>query len=127
MTASERLAELGIILPAVAKPLAAYGRMGEQSAGKDTTIGHWEIAGLVTNKPFPLFPHGFPPELIRSIEQAIGQLVETVSHSPIWKDTATDSEKTVINQPRGVEITYRVTAINTNGPGPAVTSTQVVL
>jgi len=45
----------------------------------------------------------------------------------VWKDTATDSEKTVINQPRGVEITYRVTAVNTNGPGPAVTSTQVVL
>ncbi len=44
-----------------------------------------------------------------------------------WKDTATDSEKTVINQPRGVEITYRVTAVNTNGPGPAVTSEQVVL
>ena len=45
----------------------------------------------------------------------------------LWKDTATDSEKTVISQPRGVEITYRVTALNTNGPGPAVTSTQVVL
>jgi len=45
----------------------------------------------------------------------------------IWKDTATDSEKAVINQPRSVEITYRVTAVNTNGPGPAVTTTQVVL
>lgn len=45
----------------------------------------------------------------------------------VWKETATDSEKTVINQPRGVEITYRVTAVNTNGPGPAVTSEQVVL
>jgi len=45
----------------------------------------------------------------------------------IWKDTATGSEKTVITQPRGVEITYRVTAVNKNGPGPAVTSDQVVL
>lgn len=43
-----------------------------------------------------------------------------------WKDTATDSEKTVISQPRGVEIADRVTAVNTNGPGPSVTSEQVV-
>ncbi len=45
----------------------------------------------------------------------------------IWKDTATDTEKTVIDQPRIVEITYRVTAVNTNGPGPTATSEQVVL
>jgi phosphopentomutase len=45
--------------------------MAEQSAGKDSTAGHWEVAGLVTDEPFPLFPHGFPPELMRSIEQAI--------------------------------------------------------
>jgi hypothetical protein len=45
----------------------------------------------------------------------------------VWKDTATDSEKTVINQPRGVEITFRVTAVNKNGSGPSVTSEQVVL
>jgi phosphopentomutase len=47
--------------------------MAEQSVGKDSTTGHWEIAGLVTSDPFPLFPHGFPPELTRSIEQAIGR------------------------------------------------------
>ncbi|MBI1784700.1 hypothetical protein HYR69_06100 [Candidatus Sumerlaeota bacterium] len=45
----------------------------------------------------------------------------------VWKETATDSEKTVINQPRGVEITFRVTAVNKNGKGPSVTSEQVVL
>jgi phosphopentomutase len=41
--------------------------------GKDSTTGHWEIAGLVTSDPFPLFPHGFPPELIQELEHAIGR------------------------------------------------------
>ena len=45
----------------------------------------------------------------------------------VWSDQATQTEKTVINQPRGAEITYRVTAVNNNGSGPAVTSGQVVL
>jgi phosphopentomutase len=58
-------------IPPHEKPEACFGRMAEQSAGKDSTTGHWEIAGLVTSEPFPLFPRGFPPELIRSIEQAI--------------------------------------------------------
>ena len=53
------------------KPQACFGKMAEQSAGKDSTAGHWEIAGLVTDKPFPLFPHGFPPELLHNLEQAI--------------------------------------------------------
>ena len=55
------------------KPQACFGRMAEQSAGKDSTTGHWEIAGLVTDEPFPLFPHGFPPEFVQSLEQAIGR------------------------------------------------------
>lgn len=45
----------------------------------------------------------------------------------VWKETATETEKTLIDQPRGVEITYRVAAVNNNGSGPAVTSEQVVL
>jgi len=60
-------------VPPQKKPQACFGRMAEQSAGKDSTTGHWEIAGLVTCEPFPLFPHGFPPELVRSLEQAIGR------------------------------------------------------
>jgi len=53
-------------------PLAAYGRMAEKSPGKDTTTGHWEIAGIVMNQPFPTYPHGFPPEVIEPFEKAIG-------------------------------------------------------
>lgn len=45
-------------------PIAAYGRCMEQSAGKDTTTGHWEIAGLILENPFPTFPDGFPSEII---------------------------------------------------------------
>ena len=60
-------------VPPQEKPQACFGKMAEQSVGKDSTTGHWEIAGLVTSDPFPLFPHGFPPELIQSLEQAIGR------------------------------------------------------
>ncbi len=59
-------------VPAVPAPLAAYGRMAERSAGKDTTTGHWEIAGIVLDRPFPVYPHGFPPEVIAAFEKAIG-------------------------------------------------------
>ncbi len=53
-------------------PLAAYGKAIEQSAGKDTTTGHWEICGVILEKPFPTFPNGFPKEFIARFEQAIG-------------------------------------------------------
>ena len=45
-------------------PIAQYGILKEKSKGKDTTTGHWEIAGLVSEKPFATFPDGFPKELI---------------------------------------------------------------
>ena len=45
------------------KPLAVYGRMREASRGKDTTIGHWEIAGVISKKPLPVYPDGFPKEI----------------------------------------------------------------
>ncbi len=51
---------------------AFYGKMAETSAGKDTTTGHWEIAGVVTLKPFPTYPHGFPQDLIKKFVKAIG-------------------------------------------------------
>src|SRR5690606_2110566 len=47
----------------VAAPLAAYGKMAERSPGKDTTTGHWEMAGIILTKPFPVYPNGFPPEI----------------------------------------------------------------
>ena len=62
-------------VPAEPAPLAAYGRMAEFSPAKDTTIGHWEIAGLITPEPFPTYPHGFPQELIAEYERRIGRKV----------------------------------------------------
>lgn len=64
--------EIEGILPAEA-PLAAYGKAAEASAGKDTTTGHWELSGIILDKPFPVFPHGFPPEIIAEFEQKIGR------------------------------------------------------
>jgi len=51
-----------------------FGRMAEQSAGKDSTTGHWEIAGVITEKPFPLYPQGFPKEIIDRFVTATGCL-----------------------------------------------------
>lgn len=57
-----------------AEPLrGAYGRLAERSLGKDTTTGHWEIAGLTVETPFPTYPDGFPPEVIQAFENAIGR------------------------------------------------------
>ena len=44
---------------------AGYGRMRERSRGKDTTTGHWEMSGVILDRPFPTFPHGFPEEFLR--------------------------------------------------------------
>ncbi len=51
----------------------AFGRMAEASPGKDSVTGHWEIAGLVLDRPFPVFPDGFPPEIMREFERRIGR------------------------------------------------------
>jgi phosphopentomutase len=56
-------------------PGTAHGRMRERSAGKDTTTGHWEMAGIVLERPFPTYPNGFPPEVIDAFEAAIGRKV----------------------------------------------------
>jgi phosphopentomutase len=53
--------------------LGAFGRMAERSPGKDSVTGHWEIAGLVLDRPFPTFPHGFSDEVIRQFEERIGR------------------------------------------------------
>lgn len=62
-------------VPPVDKPLACYGKMAERSPAKDTTAGHWEMAGLILEKPFPVYPEGFPADLIRAIEAKIGRPV----------------------------------------------------
>ncbi|MCI1966345.1 MAG: phosphopentomutase [Oscillospiraceae bacterium] len=62
-------------LPAPKNPLGAFARLREQSKGKDTTIGHWEIAGINSQKPMPTYPHGFPADVIREFEQQTGRRV----------------------------------------------------
>ena len=56
-----------------AAPRGAFGRMAEQSPGKDSVTGHWELMGLVLDRPFPVFPHGFPPEIIGEFERRTGR------------------------------------------------------
>jgi phosphopentomutase len=60
-------------VPAPARPTASYGLMAERSAGKDSVTGHWEIAGLPLERPFPTFPHGFPADLMAAFEARIGR------------------------------------------------------
>ncbi len=62
-------------LPPVAQPSGAYGKCALASPGKDTTTGHWEMAGILLDKPFPLFPQGFPPAIIDAFEQRTGRKV----------------------------------------------------
>lgn len=60
-------------LPRTKKPLAAYGKLAELSAGKDTTTGHWEIAGIVSEKAMPTFPNGFPDDIIAEFSRLTGK------------------------------------------------------
>jgi phosphopentomutase len=60
-------------IEAAAKPQACYGRCALASPGKDTTTGHWEMVGIHLEKPFPLYPHGFPPEVIDEFERHTGR------------------------------------------------------
>ena len=57
-------------VPPVPEPLALPGRLAPLSAGKDTTVGHWEHMGLVTARPFPTYPHGFPEEVVAPVQGA---------------------------------------------------------
>ena len=61
------------LLGKVEAPKGAFGKMAERSIGKDTTTGHWEIAGIITKKPFPTYTEtGFPKEVMDAFEAAIG-------------------------------------------------------
>lgn len=60
-------------LKAADEPLACHGRCALASPGKDTTTGHWELAGIILQKPFPLYPNGFPRELMEEFERRIGR------------------------------------------------------
>ncbi|AKL95322.1 phosphopentomutase DeoB [Clostridium aceticum] len=66
----------GIIgIDPIESPLGAYGRSDEVSQGKDTTTGHWELAGLHLTKPFKTFPDGFPESVIQAFEEKIGKKI----------------------------------------------------
>ena len=60
-------------LPKTDAPMGAYARLTEKSMGKDTTIGHWEISGIISPKPLPTYPDGFPREVLDAFEQATGR------------------------------------------------------
>jgi phosphopentomutase len=62
-------------LQPVGSPAGAYGKCALASRGKDTTTGHWEMAGILLQRPFPLYPHGFPPDVIELFEARIGRKV----------------------------------------------------
>ncbi len=85
------------LLPKEPLPLGAFGRMTEISKGKDTTIGHWEIAGLESTKPLPTYPDGFPAEIISAFEKKIGCKVlcnRPYSGTEVIKDYGCEHVKT---------------------------------
>ena len=65
-------------VPPSISPLACFGKMAEQSPGKDSTTGHWEMAGIILDAPFPVFPEGFPAHLVRQFEMKAG--VKTIGN-----------------------------------------------
>src|SRR5690349_18902210 len=67
-------------IPAAASPAGAFGRCALASPGKDTTTGHWEMAGIHLDKPFPVYPNGFPREIMEEFERRIGR--DTLGNKP---------------------------------------------
>ena len=81
----------------VDNPLAAHAKMRELSMGKDTTIGHWEIAGVVSEKPMPTFPDGFPSEVMDELSRRIGSRLlcnKVYSGTEVIKDYGEEHIKT---------------------------------
>ncbi|HET9886620.1 MAG TPA: phosphopentomutase [bacterium] len=60
-------------VPRTSKARASWGKMRPASAGKDTTSGHWEISGVLLDRPMPTYPHGFPPEVMAEFERIAGR------------------------------------------------------
>jgi len=72
-------------VPKTKSPTCNFGRMAELSCGKDSTIGHWEIAGVVSENPFPVYPNGFPKEIINEFEKRIKRKI-------LWNKPASGTE-----------------------------------
>ena len=72
-------------LPKENAPIGAYGRLAEASKGKDTTIGHWEIGGIISEDPLPTYPEGFPEAVLKPFREQTGRGV--LANAP-WSGTA---------------------------------------
>ena len=84
-------------LSPLAQPAGAYGKAALASPGKDTTTGHWEMAGLHIKVPFPTYPNGFPPEVMVKFERAVGRKAlgnKTASGTEIIKELGAEHMKT---------------------------------
>jgi phosphopentomutase len=84
-------------IPPAAAPLASYGRAATRSPGKDTTTGHWEMAGIWLERAFPVYPHGFPRELIAEFERQIGRATlgnKPASGTEILKELGEEHRRT---------------------------------
>lgn len=81
----------------VANPTARIARMKEASRGKDTTIGHWEIAGVLSKKPLPTYPNGFPEDVLKAFSEATGRGIlcnKPYSGTEVIKDYGDEHVKT---------------------------------
>ena len=81
----------------ISNPKGSYAKMAELSKGKDTTVGHWEIAGVVSDKPLPTYPNGFPEEVINAFEYLTDRKVicnKPYSGTEVIKDYGQESVKT---------------------------------
>ena len=90
-------------LPKTDAPVGAVARLAEQSMGKDTTIGHWEIAGLISPDPLPTYPDGFPEEVLAPFRKATGRGV--LANAP-WSGTAVIEEYGKAHMETGDLIVY---------------------
>ena len=84
-------------VPSSEQPLFSYGKMACASAGKDSTTGHWEHFGLITERPFPTYPNGFPETIIRQFEERTGRKVignKAASGTEIIKELGEQQLKT---------------------------------
>lgn len=84
-------------LSPVENPRGAYGKIAEASAGKDTTIGHWEIAGVISKTPLPTYPNGFPQEILDEFSKQTGRGVlcnKPYSGTEVIKDYGEEHLKT---------------------------------
>ena len=81
----------------IANPKGSFARLKETSMGKDTTIGHWEIAGMISPKPLPTYPNGFPEDVIAEFEKRTGRKVlcnKPYSGTEVIKDYGEEHVKT---------------------------------